>query len=309
MPVGATDLIVHQYNLAPAFSVKARLMLGFKNARWFACDHSTILPKPELLALTGGYRQIPVAQIGADIYCGSELLLDILEIRIAEPALARLSGPGLGRGFAYWAEDTLFWLMVQIVCGSDFAGASDEAFNADRRRMLPGLYDIAAMKEALPANIQLLRAHLDLVERQLADGRAFLLGDLPDIADISLYFPIHFLGFCRNGNERIPEDYPALSAWMQRVAAIGHGQREEVERADAIAIARAASPTVTPCSTVKEGPQPGDKVTVKWAAWSPVDLEGELVEVHARRVAVRWTSPEADDLVVHFPRSAATLVG
>ncbi len=70
--------------------------------------------------------------------------------------------------------------------------------------MLPGIYDVAAMKAALPANIPMLRAHLDLIERQLADGRAFVLGDVMDIADISLWFPIDFLRHCRNGNERIP---------------------------------------------------------------------------------------------------------
>lgn len=186
MPAGPADLIVHQYDVEPAYSVKSRLMLGFKNARWFACNHSTILPKPELLSLTGGYRQIPVAQIGADIYCGSELLLDILETRIAKPSLTRLSGAGLGRGLAYWAEDNLFWLLVQIVCGSDFESTRNAEFNADREKMLPGIYDVEAFKAALPANIQVLRAHLDLLERQLADGRKFLLSDEADLADITL---------------------------------------------------------------------------------------------------------------------------
>lgn len=308
MAVGPTDLIVHQYNCEPAFSVKTRLMLGFKNAQWFACDHPTILPKPELAALTGGYRQIPVAQVGADIFCGSELVLDLLESRIPEPSLTRAIGPGLGRALAYWSEETLFWLMVQIVCGSDFESVNDPDFDADRRQMLPGSYDIAQMKAALPANLQLLRAHLDLMARQLADGRAYMLGDQPDLADISIYFTLDFLRRCRNGNERIPDEYPALSAWMDRVAALDHGRREEISRAEALAVARAANPHVTPCSTVGEGPRPGDMVRIKWAAYSPMDLEGELVEAHPRRIAVRWTSPEAGDLVIHLPRSAGRIV-
>ena len=51
-------------------------------------------------------------------------------------------------------------------------------------------------------------AHLDLMTRQLADGRAFMLGDQPDLADISIYFTLDFLRRCRNGNERIPDEYP-----------------------------------------------------------------------------------------------------
>ena len=307
MPASPTDLIIHQYTHEPAFSVKTRLMLGFKNAEWFAVNHSTILPKPDLTPLTGGYRQIPVAQVGADIYCSTELVMDLLEARIPQPSLTRNSGAGLGRGLAYWAEDNLFWLNVLIVCGSDFESAKREDFNEDRRKMLPGIYDPEAMKAALPGNIQLLRAQLDLIERQLEDGRPFMLGETSDIVDISLYFPLEFLTWCRNGNEKIPSQYPAISGWMERVAALGHGRRHELSGAEAIAIASAASPTVNPVSTVSEGPQPGDKVRVQWAAYSPDDLVGEVVEAHPRKLAVAWTSPEAGDLVIHLPRSAGQI--
>lgn len=308
MPAGQNDLIVHLYDTQPAFSQKIRAMLGFKNAQWFACDHPTILPKPDLAVLTGGYRQIPVAQVGADIYCGSELVLDLLEARIAEPSLTAASGPGLGRGLAYWAEDTLFWLIVQIVCGSGFEASARPDFDVDRRQMLPGIYDVAAMTAALPVNVPILHAHLDLIERQLSDGRAFMLGDRADLVDITLWMPLDFLRHCRNGNERIPDDYPALTAWMSRIAAIGHGRRETTSRSDALAVARAGTPTIAMCSTVNHGPQPGERVTVKWAAYSPIDLVGEVVEAHPRRLAVRWTAPEVGDVAVHFPRTAGTII-
>lgn len=307
MPVGSHDLIVHLYNDEPAFSRKTAAMLGFKNAQWFACNHPTILPKPELAALTGGYRQIPVAQVGADIHCGSELVLDLLEARIPQPSLTAASGPGLGRGLAHWAEDTLFWLIVQIVCGSGFENSAQPDFDADRKQMLPGIYDVDAMRAALPVNLPILRAHLDLIERQLADGRAFMLGEQADLADITLWMPLDFLRHCRNGNERIPDEYPAMVAWMGRVEAIGHGQRQSISRTDALAVARAAIPTVTPRSTISAGPQPGDRVRVKWAAYSPTDLVGELIETHARRVAILWCAPEVGDVIVHLPRNAGQI--
>lgn len=308
MPAGPTDLIVHQYSNEPAFSVKARLMLGFKDAEWFACDHATILPKPELAALTGGYRQIPVAQVGADIYCGSELVMDLLERRIPRPSLTRNSGPGVGRGLAYWAEDTLFWLIVQIVCGSGFESTLRPDFDADRKQMLPGIYDIGAMEAALPGNVQILRAHLDLIERQLADGRLYLLGGEPDITDISFCFPLDFLGHCRNGNERITSEYPNISAWMERILALGHGRRQEITRKDALAVAKAAQPTLARRSTVREGPQPGQQVRFKWAAYSPIDLEGELIEAHPREIAILRSVPEVGEVLVHLPRSAGGFI-
>ena len=43
------------------------------------------MPKPNLTALTGGYRKTPVLQIGADIYCDSQLIMRELERRYPSP--------------------------------------------------------------------------------------------------------------------------------------------------------------------------------------------------------------------------------
>lgn len=307
MAAGPTDLILHQYDLSP-FSQKARLMMGRKNARWYACIHSTIMPKPELMELTGGYRQIPVLQIGADIYCGTELIADELERLIPNPPLTAASGPGLGRAMAYWTDETLFWLIVQITCGSGFASCEDAAFNADRFEMLGAMYNLEAMQAALGVNVPKLRQHLELVERQFADGRAFLLGDTPDLADISLYHAVDFLSVCRNGNERIPDDYPAMRRWMSRVAAIGHGTRREIERSDALAIAGAARPAPARPSTSREGPWPGEKV--RFAPWAPSGkiIEGELISAQPRRISIRRTTGALGETVVHLPRNAGGFV-
>ncbi|MBA4210140.1 MAG: glutathione S-transferase family protein, partial [Parvibaculum sp.] len=68
MTANADSIIFHQYDISP-FSEKVRVIFGIKGLEWFACDQPVIMPKPELVALTGGYRKIPVMQIGADIYC------------------------------------------------------------------------------------------------------------------------------------------------------------------------------------------------------------------------------------------------
>src|ERR1700761_7325687 len=62
-----TDLILHQYEISP-FSEKVRVALGIKGLAWRACDQPVINPKPEMVRLTGGYRRIPVMQIGADVW-------------------------------------------------------------------------------------------------------------------------------------------------------------------------------------------------------------------------------------------------
>ncbi len=72
------DIILHQYATSP-FSEKIRLVLGAKGLTWNAVEIPPILPKPDLLALTGGYRRTPVMQIGADIYCDTALICDVLD--------------------------------------------------------------------------------------------------------------------------------------------------------------------------------------------------------------------------------------
>lgn len=42
-------------------------------------EAAQIMPKPDLVALTGGYRRIPVLQIGADVFCDTRLIAKELE--------------------------------------------------------------------------------------------------------------------------------------------------------------------------------------------------------------------------------------
>ena len=67
-----TDLILHHYPQSP-FAEKARLLLGFKGLSWHSVMIPPVMPKPDLTALTGGYRRTPVLQVGADIYCTPRL--------------------------------------------------------------------------------------------------------------------------------------------------------------------------------------------------------------------------------------------
>jgi glutathione S-transferase len=94
----ADTLILHQYEISP-FSEKVRVAMAIKGLGWRACNQPSIMPKPELVALTGGYRRIPVLQIGADLYFDSQYIMEELERRFpGEPALFACSGVGLARG-------------------------------------------------------------------------------------------------------------------------------------------------------------------------------------------------------------------
>ncbi len=47
------QIILHQYWQSP-FTEKVRVVLGMKNLRWRLVEQPTIMPKPELVPLTGG---------------------------------------------------------------------------------------------------------------------------------------------------------------------------------------------------------------------------------------------------------------
>lgn len=83
------DIILHHYGTSP-YSEKVRLGLGLKGLAWASVEIPVIMPKPDLTALTGGYRKTPVLQIGADIYCDSQLIMRELERR--QPSPSFLSG-------------------------------------------------------------------------------------------------------------------------------------------------------------------------------------------------------------------------
>ena len=57
-----TDTILHHYETSP-YSEKVRLGLGLKGLAWASVEIPVIMPKPNLTALTGGYRKTPVLQI------------------------------------------------------------------------------------------------------------------------------------------------------------------------------------------------------------------------------------------------------
>ena len=101
------DLILHHYPVSP-FAEKVRLVLGYKKLAWKSVIIPSIMPKPDLVALTGGYRRTPVLQIGADIYCDTALICDVLEQLRPAPALHPQGGNGGARIVAQWAASTLF---------------------------------------------------------------------------------------------------------------------------------------------------------------------------------------------------------
>ena len=84
----------------------------------------------------------------------------------------------------------------------------------------------------------LVRAQLPQVESMLADGRPWLLGTQPTVADLAVYHPLWFFTARtqRLAHELLP--YVRIGQWMQRVRAFGHGSPTPMSSQDALEMAR-----------------------------------------------------------------------
>jgi len=296
-----TDLILHHYDGSP-FAEKVRLMMGLKGLAWQSVDIPFIMPKPDLMPLTGGYRKTPVLQIGADIYCDTKLIAEELERRHPAPSLMA-GGLGFAQAVSGLAENGMFWTIAGFVMGTN-ADKMPAAFHDDRARMRGAQgANIDRLKAAAPGHLEQLKPQLAWAEDLLANGGTFLAGDTAGLADLTLYHPLWFLGNAGRKVRAVLDPHPALGRFMEAVAAIGHGTKQDMPSADALAVARDAAPGETSgVAENAEGWQAGDQVSITPMDYARDPVVGALVTYNGQEIAVRRTDETVGDATVHFPR-------
>lgn len=174
-------------------------------------------------------------------------------------------------------------------------------FIVDRGQQIEGGIDDDFARRTVPSRIDEMRAKLTLLDEQLADGRPFLLGNQPSLADFSVYPPLWSV---QNFPQTPIEQLRAVPAWMERVAAFGHGMHSELEAGEAIAVARAARSTTEPFINAGEpnDRHVGDRLAIFPEPYGREPVIGELVYADAQEIALRRTDERAGEVVVHFPR-------
>lgn len=301
-----TDIILHHYPTS-LFAEKARLLLGFKGLSWRSVIIPSIMPKPDLTALTGGYRKTPVLQIGADIYCDTALMARRLEREKASPAFLPEGQEFTVASFAAWADSVMFMHAVSLVFQPEslavrFAKVPPEAvkaFVADRATLFNGGNATRLPVEQAKHQWPTLMARLEL---QLERNGDFLFG-VPSIADFSV---AHTLWFLKQTPVTAPlvDDYPGVSAWLGRVLGFGHGAPSELSSAEAVEIAAQATPAALPDEAFVDpnGFKAGDQVTISAIDYGVDPVEGELVFSGREELILRREDERAGVVHVHFPR-------
>ncbi len=299
-----TEIILHHYWQSPV-AEKVRIGLGIKGLSWRSVEIPRLPPKPLLMPLTGGYRRTPVMQIGADVYCDTQCILRELERRYPVPTFYPGGSAGMVWAVSRWTDAILLDLVIKVVLGS----APDElppAFAADRGRLYFGPeHDLKTIQSELPHTLAQLRAQFGWIDQRLATSRPYILGDQPGLPDALAYYLVWFLcGRWTDGTAFISE-FPAIEAWRDRMAAIGHGTPTNLSAEDALEIARTHKP-----EAVKRGDSidyqaltPGMRVSIR-----PIEdggdpmVVGRICHLDAETIAVSRQDEQLGAIVVYFPR-------
>lgn len=293
------EIFLHHYDASP-FTQKAIKMLAIKGALWNSVIHPMIAPKPKLTALTGGYRGTPVMQIGADLFVDTQLIAEELERRFPKPTLYP-GGKGVAHMLCDWG-DAYFRAGLDIAI-KEFAGVWEEDFYRDRNALFSDL-DFEEARARFPGACARLRNQARMLDEQLSDGRAFLMGEAPGLADIQSY-TVNW--FTRGGFSFVEElfaDFKFLNAWEASMAGLGEGKRTESTAHEAHRAAQKAT------TIAKSGVDPrdplglavGDRITVAPETSRRGAATGRLIHLTPREVAIEPEDTEIKGVTVHYPR-------
>lgn len=299
--------ILHHYDFSP-FAEKIRLVFGLKKLAWHSVIAPSVMPKPDLVALTGGYRHIPVLQIGADVYCDTRRIARELDRRYPTPALLEPATRALATAIEAWAERDLFWPAVRYVSGIN-AETVDPQLHVDRAairgKKAPAL---ERLKVVARRSLAQLRPQIPVVEQMLSDGKPFLLADHASQADLAVYHGLWFLSVFKIDCVGELAAYPLTRAWMSRVAAIGHGTPQGLSPAQALEIAAQGTPGLLGASIHDDSLPPlGSEVAIGPDGYTTDPVTGTLAWVDPLDVAIRRVDTGLGEIMLHFPRIGYTI--
>ena len=301
-----TDLILHQYAASP-FSEKVRCLLGYKKQSYRMVEIPVIMPKPDLMALTGGYRKTPVLQIGADIYCDTSIICKVIDRLFPENSIYSDSQEAMLAAAAYWTDTFLFKVSVAVafqpkaVAGSELFNDQETAaaFMADRAALSKGSTELSMDLSIAQSHWSM---HMSRLDRQLSKA-SFIGGDKPNIVDFSTYHCCWFV-YKNEVLQSDLENFPAITNWMGMMEAFGQGSSAMLTGEDAVKIACDSVVSGEPNITNMSGEEPslGETVEVMPIDYGFQPTRGELVVSSVDELAVKRVDKRAGEVAVHFPR-------
>lgn len=302
--------ILHHYKPSP-FSKKVRLAFGIKGLAWHSVEIAPQPPRPLLTPLTGGYRRVPVLQIGADIFCDTNIILPALE-RLAEgPSLYGGAGAALGKALSFNFERAVWLAAIGVAVHFKDEDPPAEFLRDRKDDYLYVDMSKAAMEPKFAQNLERVRAQLAWLAETLADDRPFLGGEAPGALDLGYFLVLWLIrGTSRKAEVDAALGLAPILPWYERVAAIGNGRWTEITAEAALTAAHDATPA--PVSHVADaddrpGPKRGMRVKVTPDDFARVPVTGTLVAADSSEIVIHLADAQTGDLHLHFPRAGFDL--
>jgi glutathione S-transferase len=295
--------ILHHYPPS-LFSEKIRTLFGYLGLQWQSVIIPPIMPRPHLMPLSGGYRKTPIMQIGANVYCDTEIICRKLAALAGDDSL-------YAHGFvadrvARWADTELFRTTVALnfrpealaAQMSQMSAADMEAFQEDRAELSGGAPIVAVDPAAAVADFVGLLESLNASLQQ-----PFLFGSEPSIADFSLY---HCLWFVAGNEANTPlfEPWGNVREYLQRMQAFGHGSFNEISSEAALAEGNESQPQLADAavdSRLAGTLTAGDAVSVAPNDYGRIPVGGRLLSWNRNEIVIQREDEQAGSIMVHFP--------
>ena len=303
-----TAPVLYHYPASP-YAEKVRLLFALSQTRWSSVLVDPQPPRPVLQALVGGYRRIPVLQIGADVFCDSRICAKVIATESSSPELSEDVMSRIAADLAREAEGRVFFASVgaakthralwMLFTMGGLRGI--RLFLQDRQRMMRG-----ARVDA-PRGRRALEVLLDFCGRldTCLQSRPFLAGDAPGYADACCYHPLWM--WRRLGGESTLRQFSHVRRWCSALDQVARPSPEQLTADQALDRALNQAPRPLPDSG-----QASDllhrKVRVSPSDYAFDATEGELVYIDDQVIIIARDTARTGIVHIHFPVAGYALV-
>ena len=293
------EIILHQYVTSP-FSEKIRKIFAYKKVSWRSVEQPVIMPKPKLIPLTGGYRRIPVLQIGADVWCDTGIILRKIDELFPEPSIYPHGMQAACLMINLFADRRFFFSTTPVIF-EKLAPVIGKEFIDDRSKMMRGA-NFEELTLLAPDARNYVRAYLDNLDRTLAD-QPFILGSSFSLADAACFHCVWFLR-AEPSAFAMAQKCPSLMRWFERIDAMGYGDVKPMDADEALKIARESTPATKSSADGGDpnGLKPGARVSVTPEDYGFDPVTGIVVASSAYEIAIEREDSQLGTIVNHFPK-------
>jgi len=293
------ELVLYHYAMSP-FGEKTRAMLGYAGLSWQSVTVREMLPRPVLDILAGGYRKIPVAQLGADVFCDTRAIAREIARLGDKPELILEQQPEEVQAFV--RETDLQVFLACVIAASDGRMLKKLIRETSLFTTLRFLKDRISMGrksrvKAMKGPQAKARVLTQMAQMESMLTQDFLFGPTPCIADFSAYHGLWFVS--ELAGKPWLRDYPKVRAWMTRMQAFGHGQMAGITADQALDIARNAEPRSA--EVTSDHPLTGQTVDVAPDDYGRDPVRGRLLSADDTLILLERTHPRVGTVNVQFP--------